>query len=135
MNSGQMTCDSAVSEQYVEDKIRDLKFELKNQMSSISYVSKINSSTLDPAQYCAELEELRKARIHDDFISFYEYVTRVQIRANHEPVSFNLFLEFLNAGRLTAMHDEFIGYREKKLRRQGYYVGIVNGQNEENRIE
>lgn len=73
-----------------------------------------SDGTLTAQQYVEELERLKVENVPGEFVEFYEYITRVQIRRRKMPISFTVFLELHNAGSLKILEQQFKKYLEDK---------------------
>lgn len=75
----------------------------------------IKEGTLTPEEYVAQMDALVKKNVPQDFIEFYDYITRVQILRDQNPITFDVFLELHNGGKLGSMYQAFEKYKTDKL--------------------
>ncbi|KAF2901869.1 hypothetical protein ILUMI_04310 [Ignelater luminosus] len=71
------------------------------------------AETLNPEQYVTEMTTLESSSCPKPFLEFYSYLTKKQIANNQSPISFRIFLEFHNAGKLKNCENAFRIYSEK----------------------
>lgn len=101
-------------------KSRESAFSFRRQLSQISTGSSTGSvngdrpATLRPEDYVAEMRIVEELNIPGDFKNFYEYVTKSQITNGNQPISFNMFLELLNAGNLKTYQKKYVEYLKMK---------------------
>lgn len=99
---------------------RETAFSFRRQLSQISTGSSTGSingdrpATLRPEDYVAEMKIVEEMNIPGDFKNFYEYVTKSQITNGNQPISFNMFLELLNAGNLKTYQKKYVEYLKMK---------------------